>query len=991
MNTRHFGAVARAVLAVLVAGAPVRAADTPTSNLFVTHFTVDEGLPDPVIDAIDQTSDGYLWLATGGKYMVRFDGTTFYRFEPRSVTLTATSGADLWVGTREALLRVPSSNFSQFILTGLTTYHPGQEKATEVIRLRVGRNGVLWVGTSGGLFRYDGTQFVAVGPRVEVREIEEGPDGHILTVTENGFIEWDRSRIVPHPGLAERLGVLEKEIRHVLRDRQGSTWYSTVKGIARETGGRIDKLGTFAHDKHAASRTYEDALGTIWIAKDEGLFRATASGLELVAAGMKVRSLFSDRDGNLWVGTNGDGLYRFKDPPVRMFGKDEGLPSIVIQTVMTSSDGTLWTGANCGGISRFDGTRFRTFSEKQGLLNSCVWALAEDPTHDIWVGTWGGGAFRYHNGTFTQYSKKEGMADDVVTSIVAGREGTMWFGTHGGLSRLRDGEFRTYNSADGLSVASILRVFEDRTGVLWVGTRQGLHRMVGDRFELVSAIPKEFVLPSGETRDGSLYVAYDDRDVNVRIHNGRTEVIAGLPIGSDVRETDQGDLWFGGGTITRVRRDQLAQVRAHDEPFDYESFSVADGLATSDVGGSGPNLALTKDGTLWAATTKGLAQFDLARLPFVNTKPSIYITNVTIGRTTARVARDIVLPAGTNHLQVDFGAVEISSPEKIRLQYRLDHVDAEWLDAGRDPHAIYSTLPVGTHLLHIRASNRSGIWDREGVAFGITQLPYFYQTRWFAAVIGGLFVLLVVGTYRTRVHQMSRAMSARFDERLAERTRVARELHDTLLQTFHGTLFSFQAAGNMLPEHPAEAKQKLDSAIDRAAQAITEGRDAIEDLRASTVVTNDLAIAITTLGDELAGCAANGNGTVVHVAVQGAPRDLHPILRDDVYRIAGEALRNAFRHAHARRIEVVITYDDRQFRLQVRDDGKGIDTAVRADQPRGHFGLPGLRERAGLVGGRLDVWSKVGAGTEIDLTIPAAKAYATGRPRRRAWWFGKRT
>jgi signal transduction histidine kinase len=291
--------------------------------------------------------------------------------------------------------------------------------------------------------------------------------------------------------------------------------------------------------------------------------------------------------------------------------------------------------------------------------------------------------------------------------------------------------------------------------------------------------------------------------------------------------------------------------------------------------------------------------------------------------------------------------------------------------------------------LHIRASNRSGIWDRKGVVFSITQLPLFYQTRWFAAGIGGLVMLLVVGVYRTRVQQISQVMSARFEERLAERTRVARELHDTLLQTFHGALFRFQAAINMLPEHPTEAKEQFEGAIDRAAQAITEGREAIQDLRASAVVSNDLAVAITTLGDDLAASGASGKDTVIQVAVHGTPRDLHPIRRDDVYRIAGEALRNAFRHAHARRIEVEITYDDRQFRLQVRDDGKGIDPAVLANQRRGHFGLPGLRERAGLIGGRLDVWSEVGAGTEIDLRIPAAKAYAAAHTR--PAWLGKNT
>jgi signal transduction histidine kinase len=383
--------------------------------------------------------------------------------------------------------------------------------------------------------------------------------------------------------------------------------------------------------------------------------------------------------------------------------------------------------------------------------------------------------------------------------------------------------------------------------------------------------------------------------------------------------------------------------------------------------------------------------FDPRRLPMTRAKPTVYLAGVTIGRSTMRPEQHIVLPPGTGRVEIEFAAVDVSAPEKIRMQYRLDGVDSEWLDAGLVPKATYSTLPPGRHALRIRATNRSGIWDREGVVFSITQLPFFYQTRWFAAMIGGLVILLVVGAFRTRVRQMSRAMSARFDERLAERTRVARELHDTLLQTFHGVLFRFQAAVNLLPEHPAEAKERLESAIDRAAQAITEGRDAIQDLRASTVVTNDLAVAITTLGDELAASAPNGRAPVVHVAVQGSPRDLHPILRDEIYRIAGEALRNGFRHAHARRIEVGITYDDRQFRLQVRDDGKGIDPALLADQRRGHFGMPGMRERAELVGGRLDVWSEVGVGSEIDLSLLAARAYATARARRRSWWFPVKT
>jgi len=231
-----------------------------------------------------------------------------------------------------------------------------------------------------------------------------------------------------------------------------------------------------------------------------------------------------------------------------------------------------------------------------------------------------------------------------------------------------------------------------------------------------------------------------------------------------------------------------------------------------------------------------------------------------------------------------------------------------------------------------------------------------------------------------------RFIELRLEERVTERMRIARELHDTLLQSFHGLLLRFQTVSNLLPTRPAEAKETLDSAIDQAAQAITEGRDAVQGLRSSTVVTNDLALAINTLGEELAAGGTNPNNAVFHVGVEGTTRDLHPILRDEVYRIAGEAMRNAFKHAQAQRMEVEIRYDERQFRLRVRDDGKGIDAKLLNEGERpGHYGLRGMRERAKLLGGKLTVWSELDAGTELELSIPATNAYATPDGGKRSW------
>src|SRR5208282_3539452 len=241
-----------------------------------------------------------------------------------------------------------------------------------------------------------------------------------------------------------------------------------------------------------------------------------------------------------------------------------------------------------------------------------------------------------------------------------------------------------------------------------------------------------------------------------------------------------------------------------------------------------------------------------------------------------------------------------------------------------------------------------------------TVLPAFYQTNWFRALCATVFLALLWAAYQWRVRQLHHQFDITLEARVGERTRIARDLHDTLLQSFHGLLLRFQAVYNLLPTRPDEAQKTLGSAIDQAAQAITEGRDAVQGLRSSTVETNDLALAINTLGEELAACETNPNNAVCHVGVEGTPRNLHPILRDEVYRISGEAMRNAFKHAQAQRIEVEIRYDERQFRLRVRDDGKGINPKLLSDDGRrGHFGLRGMRERGKLIGGKLTVWSEL--------------------------------
>ena len=336
------------------------------------------------------------------------------------------------------------------------------------------------------------------------------------------------------------------------------------------------------------------------------------------------------------------------------------------------------------------------------------------------------------------------------------------------------------------------------------------------------------------------------------------------------------------------------------------------------------------------------------------------------------------LPAQLRDLTIDYTALSLVAPEKVRFRFKLEGQDPDWRETVNNRHVQYSNLAPGNYRFRVIAANNSGVWNEEGASLDFSIAPAYWQTNWFRALCVVAFIALLWGLYLLRVRHLARQFNMTLDARVNERTRIARDLHDTLLQSFHGLLLRFQTAMDLLPNRATEAKQVLGSAIDQAAEAITEGRDAVQGLRSSTTETNDLADAIRTIGEELAADEGANHGVVLRVEAQGGPRPLHPIVRDEILRIAGEALRNAFRHAEAKQIEVELRYDERDLRLRVRDDGKGIDPKVLSQGGReGHFGMHGMRERAKLIGGKLTVWSGLDSGTEVELSIPAAHAYTS--------------
>jgi ligand-binding sensor domain-containing protein len=566
----------------------------PTTNYMRTTFTVEDGLPDNVVNAILQSRDGFLWIGTGSG-LVRFNGRGFTPVDfgiPGSLSQAVRALAEgpdgsLWVGTDLGIVRISDVEHYDPARSTSQVYHTDNVKDERLACFRFTRDGVLLVGTPRGLYRLSGASFISVLPKIDVHAIEEASNGHLLIVDDNDFLEWDRGKITRHPGLAAALapdsGMAGHEMpndvfHYVMQDHTGAMWFCSHWGIARQNRDTIYRYPPYSgNDVMRPIQTYQDGQGTIWALRGYGVFRAHQDALEAVLTGVTPRSILADRDGNLWIGTNGDGLVRFRDKPVHMYTTADGLPSNVPMTVLEGHDGTIWAGNNCGGLSRFDGKRFATYSEKDGLLNSCVWALAEDGHKDLWIGTWGGGAFRFKDGRFEQYSLAQGLRNNVVRSIVAAPDGSLWFATDQGLTRMRKGHLRNYSTADGLSSNHMIAVYADRRSGILAASSAGIDRLTGDRFVPLSSARQN--LDSryngfGETQSGELYAFSAPRGISRIEGNQMVDIGADLDVLSMAEFRGQ-ELWFSGGHgIFRVPAPNggLSSENRRD-PLDYTMFS----------------------------------------------------------------------------------------------------------------------------------------------------------------------------------------------------------------------------------------------------------------------------------------------------------------------------------------------------------------------------------------------------------------------------------
>ena len=396
-----------------------------------------------------------------------------------------------------------------------------------------------------------------------------------------------------------------------------------------------------------------------------------------------------------------------------------------------------------------------------------------------------------------------------------------------------------------------------------------------------------------------------------------------------------------------------------------------------------PSAVETPDGALWFVTTNGLASIDSARIHRNTLPPPVTIWSVTAGGRRYPVTSAVLrLPVHTSKLQIEYTAGSLTIPERVHFRYKLDGSDNEWQDAGGRRETFYTNLAPGEYAFHVTASNNDGVWNPVGASLNFTITPAFYQTTWFRVLCGVVCLIPLWRVYDFRVAQIRAKVRGRLEVRLAERERIARDLHDTLLQGVEGLVLRFQAIANRIARREPVG-ELLVRALERADQVLEEGRDRVMNLREGTGDVRELAQALAAAGEQLALMYP----VEFRASIEGVARDLHPIAREELLFIGREALANAFRHADASMIEAEVSYGDRSLIVRVRDDGRGIDAAVLRNGRPGHWGLPGMRERAKNLRAALEVWSRPGAGTEIELSLPAELAYRKGRcGARRSWW-----
>ncbi|MBV9295843.1 MAG: hypothetical protein JO145_09735 [Acidobacteriaceae bacterium] len=949
-------------------------------------------------------------------------------FNTGPFAIAQTQDGYVWIGTNSGLLKFDGVRFLPW-----RAEHGEQLPSTQVNSLLAARDGSLWIATYGGLSRWKDHTLTNYPSRpggiVSILEDSKGRiwfgenfagggTGPLCEVLEATIRCYGAADGLPSLGGAADM----------LEDRNGDFWIAGIEKVARwnHSSHSIYQLGAQASRANGIHKLALSRDGTLWV----GIARpGPGFGLERIIEGrwssfkkeafdssrLSVQALYADRQGALWIGTFDRGIYRIYRNQVDHFDSTSGLSGDWVAGFTEDREGNLWV-VTTGGADRFADTPIIGLSSKEGLCSNEAASIAASRDGSIWVGG-AEGLSHLRGGTVSCIRTENGLPGRQVTSLLEDHVGRLWVGLDQGLWVYDNGVFRGIHRPDGSPTSMVMGIAEDLNHNVWIavaGPPRVLMRVQGLMAREESPAPpkprKIAADPMGGIwlglLGGDLAHYHEGKQETYRFTHDSAALVNQLVANSDglvLAATSYGLIgWRKGRPVTLARRNGLPSDAVYALTFDTDgnlwlfmdcglveisstdaqrwlthpnatvpmrTFDAFDGVRAGRPSFDGA--VRSPDGRLWFVNGQLLEMIDPAHLRRNSVPPPVHVEQVIADRKSYAAIGPVRLPARTRDLEIDYAGLSFTAPQKVRFRYRLEGRDEAWEEPGTRRQAFYTDLGHGAYRFRVIACNNDGLWNDQGAALDFVIAAPFYQTVWFRTSCALALLALLWELHRYRLRQLARVFNLRLEERVNERTRIARELHDTLLQGFQGLMFRLQAVGDLLPQ--GKAKDQLERALERGDQAIAEGRTAVYDLRSSSITTNDLAEAVKSLGEEL----ATTDSVSFRLVVEGVARDLHPIVRDEIYRIAREALRNAFSHADAHRVETEIAYTDRALRLRIRDDGKGIPPEFLEEGRRGHYGLCGMRERARQIGGKLDIWSRPGAGAEIELSVANATAYRT--------------
>jgi signal transduction histidine kinase/ligand-binding sensor domain-containing protein len=950
-------------------------------------WTEADGLSGDGVRAIAQTTDGYLWIGTN-EGLSRFDGYEFTTFSEDDGSLLSSSveslaasrDGTLWIGTPDGLTRYRNGRFTTF-----TTKDGLPDNS--ITALLEDHDGSLWIVAGAHLSRLQDGKFINYSadrmlPLQTPRLVYEGPHNTVWIAGIGGLVKFVRGEFVQVLKVREMGGRI---VNSVVEDADGRLWIGGTKGIlVRTPGGEFTKLD--ARDGLPDSLVvtlHRDREANLWAGTNNGLSRFDKG--RFVASDFargqnhNFRCLFEDREGDLWVGMN-SGLNRLRDDRFTVFGRTEGFPSDEPVAVQQGKNGTVWIGYHNAGLVALRNGRIQVYTTKNGMASNEIFSIRERHSGDLLLST-REGLTVMHDGRFSNRVPPDLINRTVVLDALEDHKRQLWLATPGGAYQEVDGEFRTIVPGGPVPIEGAVVLCEGLDGSIWVGFNgRGLWRIQDGKtthYRVAEGLGSDTIRALYPDPDGALWIGTIGGGLN-EFRNGtfsRYTVKDGLLSNniSHIEDDGQGSLWLSTSRgICRIAKDQLRGFSSGRlRTLNPVNYGVADGLRSTQVGTGGTK---TGDGRLWFPTTNGLAMFDpRAENEDRRLAPEIGLVEITVDGHDIDVRHPATLKPGPGHVQFRYAAIHLHSPERVRYEYKLEGLDPDWIPATTRRTVDYNSLKHGRYRFLVRASVPG---QAPGEAsFDLNILPHVYERNYFLWVCLVTLIASIWGVYQLRLRQVR----LRFSLVLDERARMAREIHDTMAQSFVGISSQLDAVAMRMQSDYNVATRHLDLAQKMARHSLTEARRAVMDLRASPLEGRDLPSALAIAADQW-----TANGAIpVEIDVSGTfgrpPHDRIPQeMEQNVLRIAQEAVTNAVKHARPSRIWIRLIRGAETLALTVRDDGCGFSSGGFVEGiADGHFGLLGMRKRAERHGGDLIISSRPGTGTTVEMSLPLPPNHLT--------------